>query len=149
MGEKMRNLIVSMLFLTAVVCQTTGQAQDYNQLDSVVKTFVDKAILKANQQYSYGHLNFYRIHQVPQVSSMVRMDVRLKATTCRKVAGANEHRHRPECPFKRLEIRCLVCEERNRDTFIDCVRRKDENTRHQLWTEHCFREGTWEHATLA
>ena len=57
------NLIVSMLFLTAVVCQATGQAHttqsSYYQLDVRVKKFVDLAIIKANQQHTFGHLNFF------------------------------------------------------------------------------------------
>ena len=54
------NLIMSVLFLTAVVCQTTGQAQNYDQLDPRMKKFVDMVIVYGNKHVEPkpGHLNF-------------------------------------------------------------------------------------------
>merc|ERR1712168_1233035 len=140
MVQTMMRLSVCLLFLSCVFCPATGQTYtSYSQMEPRLKSLVDLALNKANQQLdnSFGHLNFFSIGEVAQLTPRVRIDVRLKNTVCSKASGV--HTHRPECAFLRLQVRCFVCsaDPNTSHPWIDCVRHVDQKTRYALWDQHC------------
>ncbi|XP_046708614.1 cystatin-like protein [Silurus meridionalis] len=117
---------LKILLLAALTLLVSAQTFDnYRSLPDELRTHIDKALKKANENFGLGfHVAFLLIKKPVKLDQKLYVNVLLQATTCKKTSD-NAYEHRDECSTRQNnapKIDCVVCKTHDGEELVDCAR---------------------------